>query len=235
MKRLLALFFLAGLCACATVTPSLDGKGATDVAQRRERNYEVGVQQSVVVGDALVRARDFTESTTNITTMQASESFQLSGGMVTIYFQAGEQLPIVGERISDGVTYTVAQKDWYGIQVAPDGTIGPGVINGLGTASQVLMAYRFQATPSTARFTRSTRTDVHRAATGQNFEIVFNGIDGQAMHFQYREYTADDMARPAFFQDLSYPLGTQVIRFRSLVIDVANVNAERITYTVRSE
>jgi hypothetical protein len=73
------------------------------------------------------------------------------------------------------------------------------------------------------------------AATDENFEIVFNGIDGQAMHMQYREYTSDNLARPAFSQELSYPLGTKTIRFRKLLLTVENINANEITYTVVSD
>lgn len=235
MRKLVAIFVASCLGACATVTTSSAGKGATESFARRERNYELNVQRTAVVGDAIVRVRDYEEDVTRSQTMQANESFVLNGGLVSIPFSSGERLPIYGERVNDGVTYTVLQKDWYRIQIAPDGSVAPGVINSLGTPAQVVMAYRFTPSSPTARFTQVTDTQVRRRATGQNFEIVFNGIDGQAMRFQYREYTVDDMARPAFFQDLSYPIGTSPIRFRTMVINVARVTAQDITYTVIAE
>lgn len=111
---------------------------------------------------------------------------------------------IVGQRVEGGVTYTVARKGEFGIHIASDGTMGLRVINGLGRTggpAEVVMVYRFSPSSSSARFNRVADRIVQRTSAGQNFEIVFNGIDGQAMRFQYREYTANDFARPAFFQD----------------------------------
>jgi hypothetical protein len=230
MKRLV-IFGALFLAACATVAMTVD-KAPEQTNQVRDTNYTLGVERTVVVGNPIVRVRDYLETITETASMEATESFQLTGGIVTILFQRGERLPIFGQRVTDGTTYTVARKDRFGIQIAPDGSIGPGVINGLGTDVQVVMAYRFSPSSPTARFNRVVDRNARSSQSGQNFEIVFNGIDGQAMHFQYREYTADDLARPAFSQDLSYPLSTRTIRFRDLVIAVASVNAEEIRHTV---
>jgi len=221
--------------ACATVVTTAENKGTTEAQERRERNYELGIERTAVVGDPIVRVRAYVEQISRYPAFEVPEAFRLSGGPVTLRFMAGERLPIIGERTTDGVTYSVAQKDgYYGIQVAPDGSIGTGVINGLGTDAQVVMVYTFSANPA-VRLRRADAEEVRRTPTGENFEIVFNGIDGSAMRFQYREYTANDMARPAFFQDLSYPLSSRVIRFRSMVIDVAAIDAQQISYTVQTE
>lgn len=229
-----AVVFATLLSACATVAVSGD-KGSSETRQVRDANYQVGVERTVVVGDAIIRVRDFAETVTETASMEANENFQISGGVVTIPIARGERLPVFGQRDVDGVAYTVVRKGEFGIQVAPDGSVGPGVINGLGTDIQVVMAYRFSTSSPTARFRRVVDTRSQRTPTGSNFEIVFNGIDGQAMRFQYREYTANDMARPAFFQELSYPLGTRTLRFREMVINVAAIDAQQIRYTVASD
>lgn len=233
MRRSIVVLALL-LMGCATVAVSTD-KPVAEARQVRDANYALGVEQTVVVGDPLVRVRDYAETVTEVAAMEANESFQLSGGVIRISLQQGERLPVFGQRVNDGVTYTVARKGEYGIQIAPDGSIGAGVINGLGTDVQVVMAYRFSASSSSARFTRVVDRHVQRTPSGQNFEIVFNGIDGQAMRFQYREYTGNDLARPAFAQDLSYPLHSTTIRFRQIVISVASVDAQQIRYTVTSD
>jgi len=223
------------LGGCATVAPSMEGKGVTTTREVRERDYIIGVERSVVVGNSIVRVRDYLESVTETPSMVASQDFQLSGGPVTMRFRQGEQLAIIGERVVDGRNYTVAAKDnAFGIQIADDGTIAPGVLNNVNVAP-VVMVYQFQPNPAGARFTRATDRQVSRSPRGQNFEIVFNGIDGQAMRFQYREYTAEDMARPAFYQELSYPLNTRTVRFRDIVIQVAAVDAQQIRFTVTAD
>jgi hypothetical protein len=229
--RISGLLLASVLGACATVDVTAS-KPQSDVRQIHDTNYTLGVERSVVVGNPIVRVRDYLETTTERPAMQPTESFQLSGGLVTISFGQGERLPIHGERVVDSTTYTVARKGEYGIQIAPDGTIGAGVINGLGSDVQVVMAYQFSASSPTARFERVVDRQVQRNPTGQNFEIVFNGIDANAMRFQYREYTASDLARPAFFQELSYPLTTPTIRFRDLEISVVTVDAQQLSYVV---
>ena len=67
---------------------------------------------------------------------------------------------------------------------------------------------------------------------GLNFDITFTGIDASVMRFTYREFTSNDMARPAFFQDLTYPLSSRQIRFRDIQIEIASVTAEGVTYAV---
>ncbi len=234
MKHLvLAAALLVG--GCVTYASVASPISPVRTNQVRESNYTIGVERNVVVGDPIVRVRDYSEVVTETTLMEANESFELSGGIVHINFQRGERLPIFGQRVEDGVTYTVARKGEFGIHIAPDGTIGPRVINGLGrahTPAEVVMVYRFSPSSSSARFNRVADRNVQRTAAGQNFEIVFNGIDGQAMRFQYREYTANDLARPAFFQELSYPLATRTIRFREIVINVASIDAQEVRYTV---
>jgi hypothetical protein len=233
MKQIAMVAALA-LAGCVTVDVGGD-KSPAQVNHVRDANYTIGVERTVVVGDPIVRVRDYSETVTEVPSMEATETFRLLGGPVAIAFQQGERLPIYGQRTNNGVTYTVAIKDGLGIQIAPDGTIGAGIINGLGTDAQVVMVYHYSPSSATARFNRVVNRRTQRTQSGQNFEIVFNGIDGQAMHFQYREYTGDDFIRPAFSQDLSYPLRTNTIRFRDMVMAVSSADAQQIRYTVVSE
>lgn len=229
-SMLVAALFLGG---CVTQASLASPVAPARVNQVRESNYTIGVERTVVVGDPIVRVRDYSEVVTETATMEASESFRLSGGIVHIDFQRGERLQIVGQRVEEGVTFAVARKGEFGIQIAEDGSISSRVINGMGRgAMQVVMVYRFEPNSPTARFIRVADRRAQRTSSGQNFELVFNGIDGQAMRFQYREYTGDDLARPAFFQELSYPLATSTVRFREVIINVASIDAQAIRYTV---
>ncbi len=59
------------------------------------------------------------------------------------------------------------------------------------------------------------------------------GISDKSMNLLYREYTKDNMAREAFFQNLTYPLATRTIRFKNIQIAVAEVTDDHIRYSVR--
>lgn len=63
-------------------------------------------------------------------------------------------------------------------------------------------------------------------------EIVYNGKSKDTIKMLYREYK-DDMARPAFFQDLSYDLlESKIIGFRGTLIEILEATNSSITYKV---
>ena len=65
-------------------------------------------------------------------------------------------------------------------------------------------------------------------------EFIYNGRVGNALKFIYREYV-DDVARPAFTQDLQYDLAeSKIIGFRGLRIEVVSATNTNIEYKVLS-
>ncbi len=61
-------------------------------------------------------------------------------------------------------------------------------------------------------------------------EILYNGKSKNTIKMVYREF-ANDMARPAFYQDLSYDLSeSKVIGFRGLLIEVLEATNTGIKY-----
>ncbi len=70
---------------------------------------------------------------------------------------------------------------------------------------------------------------------GFKYELLYQGIDKGVVRIAYREYT-ENLARPAFSQDLTYTLESSQTRFRfrdvSAIIHTANNN--QIAYTVES-
>lgn len=66
-------------------------------------------------------------------------------------------------------------------------------------------------------------------------EFIYNGRVGNALKFIYREYI-DDIARPAFTQDLQYDLSeSKIIGFRGLRIEVITATNTNIEYKVISQ
>ena len=65
-------------------------------------------------------------------------------------------------------------------------------------------------------------------------EFIFNGKVGSSLKFIYREYI-NDMARPAFNQDLQYDLNeSNVIGFKGLRIEVIKATNTNIEYKILS-
>ncbi len=64
------------------------------------------------------------------------------------------------------------------------------------------------------------------------FELIYSGRNNVSLNVIYREYTPTDMARSAFFQNLTYQADAKIIRYKDFVIKVHSASNEKITYTV---
>jgi hypothetical protein len=65
-----------------------------------------------------------------------------------------------------------------------------------------------------------------------SFELIFAGANDVSLNTTYKEYSYNDLARPAFFQNLTYQSNAKQIRFKDFLIHIHNVTNEQITYTV---
>jgi hypothetical protein len=69
---------------------------------------------------------------------------------------------------------------------------------------------------------------------GFQHELIYLGRDGNTLRVRYREYK-DNLARPAFTQDLTYPIGKNNIShivYRNLSIEVKSVELASIQYSI---
>lgn len=232
--RIAVLCLLLLLGGCATVEP-VDTRPAI-TQEVNERNYEIGRPQTAVVGDTLIRVRRYFVQKREVSAVEANTDFAVFGGGYDIHFVKDQTVPIRGTTLVDGVRYYVlpVETTQLGLPavlellIAEDGHIHSKALNGG-------VIYSYRAEPSDGRLLPVQRVDVVKTQPFVNYEIVFNGSDGQAMRFTYREYSPDDLARTAFFQDLSYPINAKVIRFRNLSLDVLNLDEQAITFVVRSD
>lgn len=79
-----------------------------------------------------------------------------------------------------------------------------------------------------------TPTKIYREGSFRQ-ELIYNGKAKDSIRLTYREFK-NDMARPAFFQDLAYDLSeSKTIGFRGMLIDVVEATNSTITFIVKSE
>lgn len=74
------------------------------------------------------------------------------------------------------------------------------------------------------------------AMGGFRYELLYQGISGNVVSLLYREYI-DDLARPAFQQNLTYtltPEGPTEVSFRETRIRILSADNNRIRYEVLS-
>lgn len=197
-----------------------------------ETNFVIGQERTAVVGESVVRVKDYIltrESIPAVTTNRFA-TYQLGMGRGVI--NPGTEYPLAGERVVDGRRLRIVDLGPSSAQIFDDGSIHTkGMVRGA-YGEWIEPLPNMVVDPADLRFTNVTRVDEASIAAGENYEIIFTGRDASSMRFQYREYTSQDMARPAFSQDLSYPVDAPTIRFRGLSIDVVNLGSDSITYKV---
>ncbi|HEX6858730.1 MAG TPA: hypothetical protein VF138_00820 [Caulobacteraceae bacterium] len=198
-----------------------------------ERSYRIGERQTAAVGDAVVKVQQFVTKIKPVKEVRANEDFRLRGGGYDLRFTKDQLLDVTDTRDLDGHVYFLvpvetSQLGMAGIltlQVAEDGRIHKKAFDG-----GFLFSYR--PDPPSGRLTPVRESEVAQDKPFSNYEIIFTGYDGNAVHLVYREYSPENLARTAFFQELTYPAGAKTIRFRNLVLDVETVDAEAIAYKV---
>ena len=67
---------------------------------------------------------------------------------------------------------------------------------------------------------------------GPTIELIYSGKNDISLNVTYREYTPDNLARTAFFQNITYQADAKQIRFKDFVIKIDDISNEKITYTV---
>jgi hypothetical protein len=85
-------------------------------------------------------------------------------------------------------------------------------------------------------FVESQGTSMSTAGNGFRNELVYEGISGSVVDILYREFV-NDLARPAFQQDLHYTLqnsGPTEVSFRSVRIRIHSADNNSIRYEVLS-
>lgn len=230
---MLALTLLAatGLSACVSIDTTSKSRVETTTRDVDQAAPAYGVETTVQLGDVMVKLRDHTEVITNVEVMEVSENFRLTGfGSETMDFTAGQKLAILGERMVGGKPHDIALiPDWgFGLQIAPDGSLTPSLIN-----TDVEMIWKVKAEPDTVRFKRvpfSTVKTKARNPGGRNIDIAYNGLDGQSMKFQFREYAADDVNRPLTSQDFALPVGTREVAIKGVQFEVLSATPTSIIF-----
>lgn len=67
------------------------------------------------------------------------------------------------------------------------------------------------------------------------YELLYQGVSGKTIRLSYREFL-DDLARPAYFQDVSYDIGTLpvTLTFRTVKLEVFSADNNALSYRVLS-
>ncbi|MEZ7195564.1 hypothetical protein [Pseudodesulfovibrio karagichevae] len=203
------------------------------------KNYELNKSITANVGEAIVRVKDYYEKTIQTNSLVPSYDFSITFNQYTfLKGKEGVPIPIVGMVTDDKMrTFTLLQSTWNNqllIPVGEDGHYhgGSAFIYNTGVA---VGDGKIGIMPVNTTFAKETKKEIDTTSGFINYEIVYTGMSSDSINFLYREYTPDDMARPAYYQNLTYPIGAKFIRFKSTKISVIQVDEAAIKYAVVEE
>lgn len=217
---------------------------STEVQYIGDKNYTVGQEKHVYVGQPMIKAKTYAKVSTTATReiLAADEPFTFSFSLLaaSYSFNAGEEMREVGTTTHAGKEYRLVKMPHPALSNNLLMIDADGQFIGLVKAERKVVsagANIFISTrPKKFRFSRrsfdeSSSSDVFV----NNFEIVYSGKSKDGISLLYREYTASDLARPAYTQVLSYEAGTERIRFRDIVMRAVAVDSEGIRFVVEQD
>lgn len=236
-------------CATSQIVPvQAEKQGIEHIV---DKNYDIGQRKSVYVGESMVRLKDYYAQRVVNAALEPNVDFSMEGtnlngtGMHVILNGAkGSSYPITGIADLDGQKLYVAQIPGRNV-AANIGVVGCmpcalfDVDSGAPVAKGIFGNGYFtpgegftRITPASLRMTRSKSESISAEKGYINQELIYSGISGGVIRLAYREYSKEDLARPAFYQDLTYDLSSEFIRFRNIRIQVHSATNENISYTV---
>jgi hypothetical protein len=213
-----------------------------------DKNYEVGKIQSVYVGQPVVKVKDYQVNRFSANFMQASDDFLISStnGDVIVKGTKNTDYPVRGLTTIDNQDFTVLDlpsdydifkekfkvhwKYGFAVLIKYDGSVhDKAMLDG------IVFRPKFKSAPPDLRFFPSKDEEIELDSGYLNYELIYGGTDGKLITMTYREYTPDNFARPAFFQDLVYEARKSEIRFRDTAVKIHEATNEKIVYTVLSD
>lgn len=248
MKRtsLLILGLSAGLCGCVSIKPPTNSVGDFKIAA--EKNYALNVESTVNVGEPIIVRKSYSfREVESFDRAQVLNDFEAHGKVplnseVVRQAGTGEILPVVGTTVVKknscrivllGVTNNNLPIGLL-VRVESGEVIGAVWRNGFGSWGTGTLSYTI--TPQNTTFAPVKSVVVAKDKPYENFEIIFTGRIGQNATFLYREFSPDDLAKPAFYQNLTYNLETEdTVQFKKLRIKVLKVSNESIEFKVLSD
>lgn len=233
----LPLLFLFSGCAhvAQPVAPS-----RSEIKQIRQKNYILGNEKIAYIGEPVVLVKEYRVLESE-SALKADNSFTITGGLssatVNVFGTKGQEFPIVGSiKVNSKHCNTIAiPGSRFVFAIKPDGAFS-GVVAGFDWGMSPIQGVNvYKINPPNSRFYPTKVQHVMKDAPFTNMELIYSGLSDDALQLLYREYTSDDLIRPAFTQELSYPPGVKIIRFRNFKIEVREASPERLVYTVTKD
>lgn len=246
MKHLTLAFLLAVLMltSCSSliryqmIIPKVE---IGEVQRIVDKSYELNEIKTSFVGDEIIRVKDYYISKAKDTKVKSLDDFVISGGnvngtglKVTLQGYANESYDIKGLiNYNNQDVYVVQIPDINGYNsnyyplISQSGEFLNKVI-----AAGFVQPGKLSIVPNATIFNKviTEKTDYTKGYLSQ--ELIYSGRNKNEIKIAYREYTEDGLAKPAFYQDLTYQLKDSIIRFKKIKLEILKASNEQIEFKV---
>lgn len=229
------------LTGCVTTYTPQPEERSSEAQHTFVKNYTVGQSITVNVGEPMIKFQDYWAEDIESRVATPSQTVYLRGGPGSMTLYAGRKYPVRGTINFEGTDYVViADSDdragYRAVLVRPDGTLfNRFAISMPPDWSLILVVNTVTDSDPAVRMIRESTTNITTTNGYENFELLYAGINGNALNVTYREFSPEGFARVAFFQNLTYEAGAKSITFKKFKISVDHASSESITFTVLSD
>lgn len=231
----LILSILLILTSCATIEPVVtDKEGQSE--RKYVKNYTIGKIQTCYVGEPVVKVVDYYVRKVSTDKLKATNDFVISGGPLmyreNIAGKSDTTYRILG-------TAKYGGNEFYAVNFDGNPTLrhfitksGEFSGNACDASGTMRSPPYFHVKPAATRFLRYEEERIETNKGYVNYEILYTGKTESSINLLYREFTSTDLARPAFFQNLTYAPNAKVIRFKKVRLAIKSANNEMLVYNV---
>lgn len=202
---------------------------------QEEKNYKIGETLTAYVGEPIVKKKTFRAKVeSKLAAVPAMNTVITSSEFGQIVLTQDKQYLVKYDVFIDGARFTAMEVPTKTgvISVLFDAN---GVISDRVVRDGKLVSDSFKIKPINAYVMMDRPEETLERKMIENYEIVFGGVNNNQINMTYREFSPDDVARTAFFQELTYPTDSKTLRYKSLKIVVHNITSEGITFEVASD
>lgn len=225
--------------------------GCTRIAYHSySKNYEIGKEYTAYIGQPIIKINDsycmskpmykYAESLDDFTVNGKYTRFGAFSGTSEIMVQKNRRYTITYVVDDNNEVYYVVfipdsqGNTMYGLMIDKNGSIsdskfylsGPGIKNIEDT----------KINPQFPHFALIDKSECYGRLNGEeNFELLYGGINNVTMTVTYREFTSDNLARPAFYQNLVYQTDAKQIRYKDFSVQISDADNEKVKFKVISE
>ena len=250
MKKIIILCCILLMAGCGRWV-AVDKFPDTITKKFYEKNYKIGEMKTVFIGQEIIKVRPYSISYSSVKNVSSRDPLDIEVPFkftnYKIKIEALKDYPIkeyvkIGGQRYDILELPDSHDNTWGILIKDNGEIFQ---SGIYSPYDKMIFYpeSISITPANSKLNISFRKipgpaskdDKIQDGPGLNYELIYSGKNDVSLNATYREYTTEDLARTAFYQNVIYRPDARDIRFKNFVIQIHDSSNEKITYTVHED